>query len=77
METILKVKLDKKSHASWIVTTIKNIIRKPFKDLGLPVLYFKWTQEASCQNSIILAAFNGILGVAIEAQKVNPLDYSS
>ena len=40
-----------------------------------PVFFFKQTQEAARNNSQILAAFNGNLGAAIEAQKVIPLDY--
>ena len=57
----LKGKIDQsqKLHTLWRVATIKKIIVKPFKDIGLTVLYFKKTQEAAFQNRNILSDFNG------------------
>ena len=71
MAKILKGKLDRtqKSNATWLVTTIKRLIIKPVKELGLPVFSFKRTQEAAHQNRKILAAFNGNFCAAMEAQK--------
>ena len=67
METIIKGKLDQKqnSHASWLVTTIKIIIRKPVKYLRLAVFSFKLTQETLFQNIDIFAAFDGNLSKAM------------
>ena len=64
MATILKGKIDgkKKSHALWIVTTIKNIIRKPVKEIVIPVFTFKQTQEAVFQNSNLLSDFGINIG---------------
>ena len=63
MSEIFKVNLDqnKKSHASWLVMTIKNITKKTVKELRLPVLSLKCTQESALQNNNILYAFNGNL----------------
>ena len=77
MVKIIKIKLDrgKKSNATWLVKTIKRLIIKPVKKLVKPVFSFKQTQEAAQMNSQILAALNGNLGAATEAQTVSPLDY--
>ena len=64
-------------HTSWPVTTIKNIIKNPVKDLLLPFCTFKRTQEAAVHNSSILSSFGGKLGESIEAQKGIPLDCGS
>ena len=71
METVLKGKLDQKQNfqASWLVTTIKKIIRKPVKELGLPVFSFKRTQETVFHDRNILAAFYGNLGATMDVQK--------
>ena len=78
MERFLHGKLDQtqKSHASWLVTTIKKLIIRPVKDIGQPVFFFKRTQEAAHQNINILDAFNGNLGAEMEYQDGIPLDYS-
>ena len=79
MEKIIKVELDRtqNSNATWILTTIKRLIIKPFKELGPPVFSFKRTQEAAQNNSQILEIFNRNLGAAIEYQKGSPLEYGS
>ena len=56
---------------------MKKLIEKPFKEIRIPVLYFKRTQEEALQNINILAALDGNLYEAIEAQKGIPLDYGS
>ena len=67
MENILKGKLDRtqKSNTIFIVTTINRLIIKPVKKLVPPVFYFKQTQQSVCQNSQILALFDGNLGATI------------
>ena len=79
MEKILKSKLyrTQNSYASWLMTTMNNIIEKPVKEIGLPVFSFRRTQEAEFQNINILASFNGNLGTTMESQKGIPLDYGS
>ena len=64
MAKINKSKFDRKvnSNVTWLVTTIKRLIVKPFKKIVQPVFYFKQTQEAAQINIQILAAFNGKLG---------------
>ena len=59
------------------MTTIKILIIKLVKKIGPPVFSFKRTQEASQNNSQILAAFNGSLGTSTESQKRIPLVYGS
>ena len=59
------------------MTKIKRLIIKPVNILRKPVFSFKRTQEVAQNNSQILAAFNGNLGVAIRFQKESPLDYGS
>ena len=68
MATVIKVNLDQKqkSHASWLVTKIKNLIGSPIKDLRLPVFPFKWTQKEALYNRNILATIDGNLGETIE-----------
>ena len=57
--------------------TIKNIIEKPVKELGILVLYVKRKQESALKNSNILAVLDGHLGKAMETQNRTPLDYGS
>ena len=79
MGAILKGTLDQKqnSHASWLATTIKNIIKKPVKELCIPVLSFKRTHKSALQKRNILADFYGNLCDALKEQKGSPLDYGS
>ena len=79
MEKILKGKLDwtKNSNTIWLVSITKRLITKPVNEFGLPLLYFKQTQEAARQKRKILDSFNGNLGTAMEDQKGRPLDYGS
>ena len=77
MIEILKGKIDKNSHASWLLTTIKNLTKRSVKDLRIPVFSFRLTQESALHNRNILAAFDGNLGKATKDQKGTPLDYGS
>ena len=64
MPAILKGKIDQKqkSHASWIVMKIKNLMEKTVEDIRLLVIYFKGAQEAALQNSNIWYELYGNLG---------------
>ena len=64
MAKILRGHLDRqqKSNMSWIVTTIKQLIRTTSKEFQSPVFSSKWTQEAEVQNSNIMVDFNRNLG---------------
>ena len=75
----LKGKLNRKqnTNTSWLVKTIRAILKTPIQKLEKPILLFKRTNEAAVRNSKTLAAFNGDLGAAIEAQKGIPLNYGS
>ena len=66
-----------KSYASCLVTTIKNLNRRPVKELRIPVFSFSRTQESAQYKSNILAAFDGNLDKAIKTQNGSPLDYGS
>ena len=79
MGKIMKSKLDltQNSSATWLVTTIKRMIIKLVKKLGKPIFSFKKTQEATRNNSQILATLNGNLGAVIEPQKGSPIEYGS
>ena len=79
MPKTLKIKLDhqQKSNTSWLVTTIKQLVRKISKELRTVLLSLKRTQEAAVHNSNIMAAFNVNLDEALKAQQLIPLDYGS
>ena len=53
----LKVKLNSQetTNASWIVTTIKAILKTPIQKFESSIFYFKRTHEAAVRNSKILA----------------------
>ena len=59
------------------MTTIKDIIIKTVKEIGIPVFSFKKTQEAIFQNSNILSSLNGNLSAEMEYQKGIPLEHGS
>ena len=64
-------------NASWLVTTIKAILKTPIQKFEKPTFSFRIAHEAAVSNSKILVLFNGYLGAAIEAQKVSPLKHGS
>ena len=47
----------KSMNASWLVTTIKAILKTPIQKFEKPILSFRRTHEAAVSNSKILAAF--------------------
>ena len=61
--------------ASWLVTTIKAILKTTIKKFENPIFSFRKTHEAAVRNSKILAAFKGDLGAEIAAQKDSPVNY--
>ena len=79
LANILKGKLNRKqkTKTSWLVTTIKQILKTSIHKLDNLIFSFKRTKHATPRNRKILSAFNGNLGAAIEAQKVSPLNYGS
>ena len=56
---------------------INNIIRKPVKEIGIPFVYFKRSQEVAFHNRNILYALNGNLGASMKAQKGIPIYFGS
>ena len=71
------LKRQQKTNTSWLVTTIKSILKKPLQKLENPIFSFKRTNKTAVSNSKILAAFNGDLSTSIDAQKTSPLKYRS
>ena len=63
------------TNASWLVTTIKTILKMPIQKLEKPIFLFRITHEAAVSNSKILMAFKGYLGAAIEAHRDSPVNY--
>ena len=64
-------------NASWLVTTIKVILKTPIQKFKNPIFSFRITHEVVVRNIKILAEFNGDLGAAIAAQKDSPVNYGS
>ena len=63
------------TNASWLVTTIKAILKTPIQKFEKLILSFRRTDDAAVSNSIIIAAFKGDLGASNEAQKESPVNY--
>ena len=76
---ILKGKMNSQQlmNASWIVTTIKAILKEPIEIFENTIFLFRRTHEAAVRNIKILAAFNGDLGADILEQKDIPGNYGS
>ena len=72
-----KINSKNNPNTSWLVTTIKAILKTPIQKLEIPIFSLNRTNKAAFRNRKILAAFNGDLGAAIEAQKDSPLNYGS
>ena len=72
-----KLNIQHTKNASWIVTTIKVILKMPIQKFEKPIFSFRITQEAAVRNSKILAALKGDLVPAIAAQKDIPVKYGS
>ena len=64
LENTLKGKLNSKhkTKISWLVTTIKAILKTPINKYEKPIFLFRRTHEAAVRNRKILAAFKGDLG---------------
>ena len=75
----LKVKLNsqQKTKASWLVTTVKAILKTPIQKFKNPMLFLMITHDAAVRNSKILASLKGDLGASIAAQKYIPVNYRS
>ena len=67
IENTLKGKLNiqQKTNASWLVTTIKAILKMPIQKLENTIFLFRITHEAAVKNIKILASFKGDLGASI------------
>ena len=63
------------TNASWLVTTIKEVLKTPIQKFEKPIFLFRKTHEAAVRSSKILAAFKGDLDAAIESQNVIPVNY--
>ena len=72
-----KLNSQQNTNTSWIVTTIKAILKTPIQKFEKPIFLFRRTHEAVVRNSKILAAFKGYLCVEIAAQKDIPVNYGS
>ena len=61
IENTLKVKLNsqQKTNTSWLVTTIKAILKTPIQKFENYIFSFRRKPEAVVRNSKILAAFKG------------------
>ena len=70
-----KLSIQQKTNASWLVTTIKKILKTPTQKPEKTIFTFRITHEAEVRNRKIRAAFNSELGAAIAAQKDNPVNY--
>ena len=49
------------TNASWLVTTIKSILKTPIQKFENPIFSFRGAHEVAVRNSKILAAFKGDL----------------
>ena len=58
-----KLNIKHKSNTSWLVTTIKEILKTPIQKLEKLIFLLKRTNEAAVRNNKILTAFNGDLCV--------------
>ena len=70
-----KLKNQQMKNTSWLVTTIKAILKTPIQKFKKPIFSFRRKNEAAVSNIKILAAFNGDLGATIVAQQDSPLNY--
>ena len=66
-----------KMNKSFLVKTIKAILKTPIQEFEKPIFSFRRTHEAAVRNIKIIAAFNGDLGASIAAQKDRTLNYRS
>ena len=62
------------TNASWLVITIKVILKTPIKKIERPIFLFRRTNEAAVSNIKILVVFKGNLCAAIAAQNDSPLN---
>ena len=72
-----KQKSQQKTNASWLVTTIKEILKIPIQKFEKPIFLFRRTHEAAVRNSKILAVFKSDLGAEIASIKDSPVNYGS
>ena len=77
LENTIRGKLNNQQsmNASWLVTTIKAIMKLPIQKSEKPIFLFRITNEAAVRNRKILAVFKVDLDAVIEAQKDSPLNY--
>ena len=73
IENTLKVNLNSQqtTNTSWLVTTIKVILKTPTQKSENTIFSFRRTHEAAFRNSKILASFKGELGADIATQKAS------
>ena len=71
IENTIKINLksQQSTNASWLVTTIKSILKTPIQKFENTIFLFRRTHEASVRNRKTIAAFKGDLGAEITAQK--------
>ena len=72
-----KLNIPHTTNESWIVTTIKAILKTPIQKFEKSIFLFRRTHAAVVRNSKILAAFKGDLIADIAAQKDTPVNYGS
>ena len=64
-----KLNSQQNTNTSWIVTTIKAILKTPIKKFENLIFSFRITHETAIRNRKILASFKGDLVAAIASQK--------
>ena len=71
------LKSQQKTNTSWLVTTIKAILKTLIHKFQKPIFSFRRTHEVSVRNSKTIAAFKGDLGAAVAVKNYNPINYGS
>ena len=76
---ILKGKLNSQqpTNASWLVTTIKAMLKTLIQNFVNTIFSFRITHEEVVRNRKILATIKGDFGAAITVQKYSPVNYGS
>ena len=70
-----KLNSQQSTDASWLVTTIKAILKTPIQKFEKPIFSFRRTHETAVRNRKILAEFKVDLRAAIAAHKDIQVNY--
>ena len=72
-----KLNIQYNINKSWLVTTIKAILKTQIQKSEKPIFSFRREHESEDRNSKTLTAFKGDLDTEISAQKYSPVNYGS